>query len=193
VNYLAHAQLIGDLLGSLAAPARIVLVGSNTYHANVPRTLMRIPPARWRDPVELARPAAAGVRPSFTASGTAYSNSKLAFLYYAHELQRCAPAGVNVAVYEPGFMPGTGLSRAYGQALQRVGRGVQRLPGVASPARSGPQLASLVLDRRWAHLRDGAFVVRGKESSVRPVAHDRARERHLWDTTAELLRRAAVS
>jgi hypothetical protein len=90
-------------------------------------------------------------------------------------------------------MPGTGLSRAHGQALQRVGRGVQRLPGVASPARSGPQLASLVLDRRWAHLRDGAFVVRGKESPVRPVAHDRARERHLWTTTADLLRRATAN
>jgi NAD(P)-dependent dehydrogenase (short-subunit alcohol dehydrogenase family) len=30
VNYLAHAQLIGDLLDSFIAPARIVLLGSNT-------------------------------------------------------------------------------------------------------------------------------------------------------------------
>lgn len=33
VNYLAHAQLIGDLLESFAAPSRIVLLGSNTYYA----------------------------------------------------------------------------------------------------------------------------------------------------------------
>ncbi|WP_220040310.1 hypothetical protein [Nonomuraea aridisoli] len=39
VNYLAHAQLIGDLLGSFTAPARVVLLGSNAYHANVWRKL----------------------------------------------------------------------------------------------------------------------------------------------------------
>jgi NAD(P)-dependent dehydrogenase (short-subunit alcohol dehydrogenase family) len=34
INYLAHAQLIGDLLDSFTAPARIVLLGSNTYRSN---------------------------------------------------------------------------------------------------------------------------------------------------------------
>ncbi len=35
VNHLAHAQLIGDLLDSFVAPARIVLLGSNTYYQNI--------------------------------------------------------------------------------------------------------------------------------------------------------------
>ena len=35
VNHLADAQLIEDLLDSFATPARIVLLGSNTYHANL--------------------------------------------------------------------------------------------------------------------------------------------------------------
>ena len=56
VNYLAHAQLIGDLLYSFATPARIVLVGSNTYYANWVRRLMTVPAAEWRDPLELAKP-----------------------------------------------------------------------------------------------------------------------------------------
>src|SRR6201996_928079 len=59
VNYLAHAQLIGDLLGSFVAPARIVLPGSNTYHQNIFRRILRVPPALWRDPIELAQPTAA--------------------------------------------------------------------------------------------------------------------------------------
>jgi hypothetical protein len=50
VNYLAHAQLIGDLLGSFVAPARIVLLGSNTDHANLVRRMMGVQPAQWRDP-----------------------------------------------------------------------------------------------------------------------------------------------
>src|SRR5258708_9759651 len=97
VNYLAHAQLIADLLGSFAAPARIVLLGSNTYHANLGRNIIGVQPAQWRDPIELAQPAPADTSPSIKAMGVAYSNSKLAILYYAHELQRQAPPGTNFA------------------------------------------------------------------------------------------------
>jgi NAD(P)-dependent dehydrogenase (short-subunit alcohol dehydrogenase family) len=190
VNYLAHAQLIGDLLESLTVPARVVLLGSNTYHQNIFRRLLRVPPAHWRDPVELAQPAAAGVPASSEQSWIAYSDSKLALMYYAHELQRRVPQGVNVTVFEPGFMPGTGLGRSHGPAVQRVGRLVERIPGVSSPVRSGPTLASIVLDDRWAHLRDGAFVVKDEEREVKPFANDPRREARLWDATAELLNAA---
>jgi NAD(P)-dependent dehydrogenase (short-subunit alcohol dehydrogenase family) len=187
VNYLAHAQLTGDLLDSFAAPARIVLLGSNTYHANLYRRLLGVPAAQWRDPVEIARPATGEKNPGFKASGVAYSDAKLAILYYAHELQRHAAPGINVAVFEPGWMPGTALSRGAPAALQTIGRAVARVPGVATPERSGPALASIALDDKWADLRDGAFVVRDKVTEVQPVAHDRDRERRLWDATAELL------
>ena len=187
VNYLAHAQLIGDLVESLVAPARIVLLGSNTYHQNVFRRMLRVPPAQWRDPAELAVPTDAGTPATFEQGGIAYSNSKLATLYYAHELQRRVPAGVNVAVFEPGFMPGTGLGRGRGAGLQRLGRMMQRIPGVSSPTRSGPALASVVLDDRWAQLRDGAFVVKDQVRQVKPFAVDPAREARLWDATTALL------
>jgi len=193
VNYLAHAQLIGDLLGSFAAPARIVLLGSNTYHANRVRKTLGVQPAQWRDPIELARPAAADARASFKAAGVAYSDSKLAILYYAHELQRHVDDQVNVIVFEPGVMPGTGLARAYGPFLRALGRGLQRLPGTASPARSAPALASVVLDDRWANLRDGAFVVIDKETEVLPHAHDRERELRLWEATHELPEKATIA
>lgn len=51
----------------------------------------------------------------------------------------------------------------------------------------------MALDDKWAHLRDGAFVVKTKLTEVQPVAHDRDRERHLWEATAELLERAGAS
>jgi NAD(P)-dependent dehydrogenase (short-subunit alcohol dehydrogenase family) len=187
VNYLAHAQLIGDLLDLLVVPARIILLGSNTYHQNIFRRILRVAPADWRDPIELAQPTAPDLAATIERSGTAYSNSKLAVMYYAHELQRRVPSGVNVAVFEPGFMPGTGLSRGHGPGFQRVGRVIERIPGVSSPTRSGPTLASIVLDDRWAHLRDGAFVVKDQERQVKPFAVDAARESRLWDATAELL------
>jgi NAD(P)-dependent dehydrogenase (short-subunit alcohol dehydrogenase family) len=187
VNYLAHAQLIGDLLGSLVSPARVVLLGSNTYHQNIFRRMLKVAPAIWRDPLELAQPTAADQPATVELGGVAYSNSKLAILYYGHELQRRAPSGVNVAVFEPGFMPGTGLSRGHGPGLQRVGRVIERIPGVSAPTRSGPLLASILFDDRWLDLKDGAFVVKDEEHEVKPFASDPVRESRLWDATVELL------
>src|SRR6266568_4763567 len=123
VNYLAHAQLIDGLLDSFTKPACIVLVGSSTYYANWVRRLMMVPAAEWMDPLKIARPAGSDVSPTLKAAGVAYSNSKLAILYYAHELQRRVPEGINVTVFEPGFMPGTGLSRQHSPAVQRMGAG----------------------------------------------------------------------
>ena len=188
VNYLAHAQLIGDLLGSLAPAARIVLLGSNTYQANFWRRLLGVPEADWRDPVEIARPATGAASPGMKAAGVAYSNAKLAILYYAHELQRQVGPAANVVVFEPGWMPGTALGRGAPAPVRAIMRGIGRLPGVSRPERSGPLLASVAVDPRWAHLRDGAFVLKDHVTPVRPVAHDRDRERRLWAATAELLR-----
>lgn len=193
VNYLAHAQLIGDLLDAFTAPARIVLLGSNTYRVNWVRRILHVPGADWRDPIELARPAPPETSPTRRAGGTAYSNSKLAILYYAHELQRRVGDGIAVSVFEPGVMPGTELGRDYGPVALRIGRAVAGLPGVSTPARSAHLLASLVLDDRWAHLRDGAFVVKDKETEIASFAHDRERERRLWEATSELLEKTAVA
>lgn len=192
VGYLAHAQLIADLGDALAAPARIVLLGSNTYYANVYRKLLGVPAAQWRDPLELAAPATGEAKPGFKDSGIAYSNTKLAILYYAHQLQRHVAPGINVIVFEPGWMPGTGLGRGMPAPAQAFGRGLGRLPGVATPKRSGPALASVALDARWSHLRDGAFVLRDKVTGIQPVAQDREREARLWEATAELLDKARV-
>ena len=97
-----------------------------------------------------------------------------------------------MAVFEPGFMPGTGLSRQHSPWLQRMGREMQRLPlpGISSPVKSGPALTSVTLDERWAHLRDGDFVVIDKERDVMPIANNPDRERRLWEATAKLLRPA---
>ena len=192
VNHLAHAQLIGDLLDAFAGPARIVLLGSNVYTVNLGRRLLGVPGAEWSDPVDIARPATGDKNPGFKASGVAYANAKLAVLYYAHELQRQAPPGIAVSVFEPGWMPGTALGRGAPAAFRAIGRGIAHLPGVATPQRSGPALASVALDAPWAHLRDGAFVLIDKETAVRPVAVDRARERRLWTATAELLASATT-
>jgi NAD(P)-dependent dehydrogenase (short-subunit alcohol dehydrogenase family) len=190
VNYLAHAQLINDLRETLVVPGRIVLVGSNTYWQNRFRKILLVPPAQWSDPANMAQPASAGTKPGQQKSGIAYSNSKLAILYYAHELQRQVKNGIHVIVFEPGFMPGSGLTRNASEAVQAVARMIGRLPGLSTPQKSGPKFASIVLDEKWSGLRDGAFVVKDKLTEVQPFANDRVREQRLWEATAELLEKA---
>ena len=133
VNYLAHAQLIGDLIDSFEAPARIVLIGSDTYNASRVLQMMGVPAAEWRDPVDLARPALAEKPSGSRATGVAYSNSKLAILYYAHELQRRVGEGIGVA----------GLARLHARHRANPGAGPGR-PGDAaghgSPSRDGVPL-----------------------------------------------------
>ena len=191
VNHLAHAQLIDGLLGVLEAPARIVFLGSNTYHQNLVRKILHVAPAVWRDPVEMARPAPEATEPSLEAGGIAYSNSKLALMYYAHELQRHLPLGVNVIVFEPGFMPGTGLMRDAGAGAQRVAGWVSKLPGISTADTSGVALATVALDPRWANARDGAFVLKDHETPIKDFAKDRSREARLWQATRDLLDAAA--
>jgi len=98
---------------------------------------------------------------------------------------------VHVVVYEPGWMPGTGLGRGAPAVLQALGRGLGRLPGVATPARSGAVLASIALDDRWADLRDGAYVVVDEVDQQPAFAHDPGRELALWQATTDLLDQAA--
>lgn len=197
VNYLAHAQLIGDLLDAIAAPARIVLLGSNLYHPGRGARMMGIPGADWKDPEDLARPAPADSKPSLRAAGVAYANSKLAALYYAHALQRHLEdgigTGIGVAVFEPGWMPGTGLSRHQGALIRALMGAMQHVPGTASPARSAAGLAALAVDPKWAGVRGGAFIEIDKEKAVAPFANDPEREARLWNATGELLNRAAVA
>lgn len=190
VNYLAHAQLINGLKDTLVAPGRIVMVGSDTYYENTLRKLLHVAPADWRDPLELARPASANTQPTIRTSGTAYSNSKLAIFYYAHELQRHVKDGISVIVFEPGFMPGTGLSRNQAPAAQSLARMIGRFPGVSKPATSAPMFASVALDEKWSHLRGGDYVFKNKLTEVKPFAHDRERELRLWQATNELLEAA---
>ncbi|WP_394940339.1 SDR family NAD(P)-dependent oxidoreductase [Psychromicrobium sp. YIM B11713] len=196
VNYLAHAQLIGDLhhrklIGASATPTRIVLLSSNLYNPGLMQRMMGMPRPVWRDPVELATPAAAGTSKSTKAAAIAYANAKLALIYYAHEAQRKLGDGVAVVVFEPGWMPGTGLSREQGAAVQAISRMMARMPGATTPERSAPALASVALDSRWEELRDGAFIEVDRVIEVAPFARDRDRENRLWEATTELLQKAA--
>jgi hypothetical protein len=73
-------------------------------------------PGTVRDSVDFARLATGDSDPGMKQAGVAYSNAKLAILYYAHELRRRVGPGVAVAVFEPAGCPAPRSRDAWDQA-----------------------------------------------------------------------------
>ena len=195
VNHLGHFLLANLLLGRLRAPARIVFTASDT-HDPARRTGMPVP--RWRDPHLLAKPDD-DPEPDQGSSGTTgrrrYTTSKLCNVLCTYELaRRIEQAGlgqVTVNAYNPGFLPGTGLTRDYPGAVRWLARAV--FPAVArlrsndgDLGSSGAALARLVTDPALegvtARYYDRLEAVKSSTDS-----YDLAKAAELWRTSAELV------
>lgn len=197
VNHLAHFLLLHELDDLLIGHARVVLVGSGTHRGGAFQRALQVPDPRWEDPQLLATPGRFdgshgddgddAVRPARRA----YSTSKLATVYFAHELQRRVGDRADVSVFDPGLMPGTGLARGARPGVRwmwnTVMKSLRVLPGVSSPRRSGRTLADLAVDTRWTGLRDGAYIEIDRRGSAAPHATDRDRETDLWNVSKQLL------
>ncbi|MEV0357559.1 SDR family NAD(P)-dependent oxidoreductase [Nocardia sp. NPDC050697] len=182
VNVLANHLLLRGLERHFAAPARIVLTGSDTHFGDLSHNLGLVPAPVWRDPRTLARPAAFR-RPASTAAGrTAYSTSKLAVQYLVHEWARRLPAGVGIVSYNPGFVPGTGLARHAGAVERLVARRVlpalTRTPFATDLPTAGARLAAVLLGRVTAPT--GGYIDRDRAADSSPESYDERRERELF-------------
>ena len=190
VNHLGHFLLVALLLDQLRAPARVVVVSSNT-HDSTRRTGMPAP--RYRTAAELASPGmawAAGDSPA-TSGRRRYSTSKLCNVLFAYEAQRrLGGRGVTFNAFDPGMMPGTGLARDY-PAYQRLAwRFVMpvltlAVPQVNTPRQSGDALARLVSDPALDGM-GGRYWIGGREGRSSAESHDRAKASDLWETSLTL-------
>lgn len=173
-NHLSHQILLLALATHLAPQARIVLTSSGTHD---PAEKTPIPPPRHADAFLLADPdkdEGRDAKPS-QAGRRAYSTSKLCNVMSARHLSVVlAPSRPDIAIaaFDPGFTPGTGLSRDYPPMLDFVFRKVLPLVvrgGRAStPKNSGRLLAQLVLGAQYQTSRGGYFAVRGSELIEKP-------------------------
>src|ERR1700758_5179126 len=111
INHLGHFLLVNELLPALQSPARVVVVASGVHD---PAQKAGVPVPAWNNPVALAHgelgPAAASDK-AFASGQRRYSTSKLANVYFTYALARRLPPTVTANAFEPGLMPGTGLTR----------------------------------------------------------------------------------
>ncbi|MGO4612616.1 SDR family NAD(P)-dependent oxidoreductase [Nocardia sp. 2YAB30] len=183
VNVLANHLFIRLLEDRFAAPARIAITVSDTHFGDFKHNMGMVPGPAWRSPDALAH-TGAFPEPDTTAGGrTAYSTSKLAAIYLVHEYARRLPAGIDIAAYNPGFVPGTDLARNADPvsrfAMRRILPVLTFTPFATSRSAAGRYLADLVLGTTKAPT--GSYVDRGRVARSSEESYDPHRERELWD------------
>ncbi|MGP1353099.1 MAG: SDR family NAD(P)-dependent oxidoreductase [Parasphingopyxis sp.] len=192
VNHLAHFLMIERLRERLADGARVVLTASGTHD---PEEKTPVTPPDHANVDWLTYPERDPRLPKGTRQRVmrAYSTSKLCNVLTARELARRHP-GIATLAFDPGYVPGTGLSRDYPRWLMAI---VSRII-VRSMAKdrtstvpvSGGYLAELAVDPRFARAAGEYWSVRGTDLlQVEPsaLARDAEAARTLWDDSAALL------
>ena len=202
VNHLAHFLLVDLLQPVLTAPARIVVVASDTHD---PGAKAGVPVPAWNTPWELAHGVlgpAASRDGAFVAGQRRYSTSKLANVFHAYELARRLPEGVTANAFNPGLVPGTGLQRSAPAPVRIIAKHVlprmtwlvRRVmtPNVHTAEESGSALASLAIDPALNDTTgayfDGRTAVNSSEES-----YDTAKAAELWDVSEILVQTGHAS
>ena len=197
VNHLGHFLLINLLLKQLVAPARIILVSSDTHDSS---KTTGMPAPYFRNPQLMAHPE---TDPAFknkdigTIGRTAYTTSKLCNVLCAYELSRrlqqeeisTASQPITVNVFNPGLMPGSGLAQDYTPTAKFVWNNIlpilgKLIPNVNTMQQSGAALARLVTDPELAV--SGKYFSGFKMMASSTESYDEAKAKQLWDASVEL-------
>lgn len=199
VNHLGHFLLVNLLIEQIMTPARIVVVSSGTHIPNHRLArLLQVPPPRFSNAHDLAKPAAPEEASSLIEGAWRYSTSKLCNVLFAYELDRrlkansrsTAAAPINVYTIDPGLMPGTGLAREAHPAVQwlfsrMVHAARPFVAGIRTPQQSAQDVLRLLTDpvliAKSGSYYDGRHEVRSSAES-----YDSAKAQQFWGDSADL-------
>ena len=108
-NYLGHFLLTQLLLPHMTADARILNISSDMHNPPGPGKMT------WPGTEEIAHPK--------KEDRARYSYSKLALIYFAHELDkklRAEGSGIIVNAFNPGFMSATNFTKGSGKMMEMM-------------------------------------------------------------------------
>jgi light-dependent protochlorophyllide reductase len=204
VNHLGHFLLVNLLLKDLVAPARIVVVSSDTHDPAL-KTGM---PKPYYDDVESLAFLQKNIDPTQVEDVAAlgrlrYTTSKLCNIYFAYELTRrleqqglsTSEKPITANAFNPGLMPGTGLARDYSPILRFAWDYI--LPFILPISRyfipmhsaheSGQALARLVLDPALEKV-SGKYYSGLKEVPSSQESYDTEKAGELWEASVKLVK-----
>ncbi|MGV0813065.1 SDR family NAD(P)-dependent oxidoreductase [Mycolicibacterium boenickei] len=188
VNHLGHFALVQQVLDTVTAPARIVVVSSGTHD---PDKFTGMPAPRYTTADDLLRPPPGGL--TGEEGRRRYTTSKLCNMLFSYELDRRlehGARGITVNAFDPGLMPGSGLARDYSRAQRLAWRllmpALRVLPNVNSTGRSGANLAALVADPDLDGVTGAYFEGTRRIRSSRD-SYDEAKAADLWQVSERLV------
>jgi len=204
VNHLGHFLLVNLLIKDLVAPARIVVVSSDTHD---PALSTGMPSPFYDNAASLAFPSRT-IEPSPTSDSASmgrqrYTTSKLCNIYFTYELsRRLEKQGLSTDekpmtanAFNPGLMPGTGLARDYNPVLRFAWnyilpfiRPITRLfIPMNSVRESGQALARLVIDPSLERV-SGKYYSGTKEVPSSKESYDMGKACELWESSAKMVK-----
>jgi light-dependent protochlorophyllide reductase len=204
VNHLGHFLLVNLLIKNIVAPARIIVVSSDTHD---PAQKTGMPKPDYKNADSLAFPERSMDHPQLMDDSTLgkrrYTTSKLCNIYFTYELSRRLEQHglstdqrlVTANAFNPGLMPGTGLARDYGPLLRiawnyflPILRPIMRsFVSMNSARESGQALARLVLDPSLERISSNYYSGL-KEVSSSQESYDREKATELWETSVRLVK-----
>ena len=174
INHIGHFLLTKLLMPALkqGAPARVITVSS-----------IRHIPGKGGKGAQFDFDNLKGEK-SFDPR-MSYNNTKLANVWFTHELQRRHGNDGIVAIAAcPGFVPQTlGASKTGLQAFL-YNRVLMMIPAARTAEVSGEELAVLALDPQYAHA-GGKFYVDGAEARSSDESYDDAKAAQLWELSEQ--------
>jgi NAD(P)-dependent dehydrogenase (short-subunit alcohol dehydrogenase family) len=196
-NHLGHFYLVQLLRPYLRPTARIVVTSSGMHDPT--RLKTPIPAPGWTHPSDLAmlKPDPQATPPAKFNGTHTYTNSKLCNIYFtyqlAKELQQQGSA-VTATAYDPGYIPGTSLSRGRPRWQVRLMEflipvmmlltGCPQRP--SSAPFSGNFQARLAHDVSF-HAKTGLYYEIDHEQRSSVASYDEAKAVELWAYSQELL------
>lgn len=175
INHLGHFLLTQLLLPALkqAAPGRVITVSSIRHipgggNKGAQFDFDNLKGEKWYDPRIF------------------YNNTKLANVWFTHELQRRHGNDGIVAIAAcPGFVPQTIGATKSGVSSFFYNRVLMLIPAARRADVAGEELAVLALDPQYVH-DGGKFYADGKEMRSSDESYDEAKAARLWELSEQL-------
>ena len=189
VNHLGHFLLSLLMLPQISTDGRIIFVASGVHD---PAEKTGMPDPRYTTAEEVAR----DLEPGQKSGQRRYATSKLCNVYCAYQLGKHLAESsdprlrsIQVAAFDPGLMPGTGLARQYSFPVRLIWTYI--LPAmillvknVHTAAKSGKRLASLVTHKNLQV--GGKYFSNGKEKRSSDLCYDIKNAEELWSSSLQM-------
>ncbi|MGW4928783.1 hypothetical protein ACWEOH_06475 [Agromyces sp. NPDC004153] len=158
-------------------------MGSSTHRGRA-QSFGLLPSPRYAPPAELAEADCSPAGATRQAGGRAYSDSKLALVTLSHALaRRAAASGHRLNTYDPGLVPGTGLTRTLPEfafwGWEHLMPAMAVLPKATTPRHTARHAVDLLLGDRHPGLHD-AYVEIGRVTLAAEPTFDLARQEELF-------------